>query len=156
MSSELLVDFKEFWPRLRADIESARQSVLVQTFAFEGDSVGQNLAKALLDAPADGKRILADSFTRVVLSDRFRYWPSNLIDRELKREARDTTAMMSRLKAAGVAIKFTNPYGLAPRRRWVEIIKKLIVIGETLPTSVVLTSANTMRLARHDVPYRRS
>ena len=80
MSSELLVDFKEFWPRLRADIESARQSVLVQTFAFEGDSVGQNLAEALLNSPAGEKRILADSFTRVVLSDRFRYWPSNLVD----------------------------------------------------------------------------
>lgn len=132
MSIELLVDFKEFWPRLSANIASARQSVLVQTFAFEGDSVGQNLAAALLSSPAGEKRILADSFTRVVLSDRFRYWPANLVDNQLRREARDTATMMSRLKSAGVAIKFTNPYGLAPRKLLGRNHKKLIVIGEDI------------------------
>jgi hypothetical protein len=75
MPIELLVDFKEFWPKLRADLQAARQSVLVQTFAFEGDSVGQDLARALLSSPAGRKQILADSFTRVVLSDRFRFGP---------------------------------------------------------------------------------
>jgi cardiolipin synthase A/B len=130
MSIELLVDFKEFWPRLRADLQMARQSVFVQTFAFEGDSVGQELAEALLSSPAEEKRILADSFTRVVLSDRFRYWPSNLLDDRLKREARDTASMISRLKSAGVTINFTNPYGLAPRKLLSRNHKKLIVIGE--------------------------
>ena len=40
--------------------------------------------------------------------------------------------MMSRLKSAGVAIKFTNPYGLAPRRLLGRNHKKLIVIGEDI------------------------
>lgn len=132
MSIELLVDFKEFWPKLRSDLEMARQSVLVQTFAFEGDSVGQNLAEALLASPAEEKQILADSFTRVVLSDRFRYWPANFFDEELQREARDTASMISRLKAAGVRIRYTNPYGVAPRKLLSRNHKKLIVIGEDI------------------------
>jgi len=132
MSIELLVDFKEFWPRLRADLQTARQSVLVQTFAFEGDSVGQDLADALLSSPAEEKRVLADSFTRLVLSDRFRYWPANLVDDQLKGEARDTASMMARLKSAGVTIKFTNPYGLAPRKLLSRNHKKLIVVDQNV------------------------
>ncbi len=128
MSIELLVDFKEFWPKLRADLQTAGQSILVQTFAFEGDSVGTDLAEALLNSPAREKQILADSFTRVVLSDRFRYWPANLFDDELKREARDTAAMISRLRSAGVEIKYTNPYGLTPRKLLSRNHKKLIVL----------------------------
>jgi len=132
MTIELLVDFKEFWPKLRADLQTARQSVLVQTFAFEGDSVGQDLAAALLSSPAQRKQILADSFTRVVLSDHFRFWPANLLDEGLKREARDTALMISRLQRGGITIKYTNPYGVAPRKLLSRNHKKLIVIGEDI------------------------
>jgi cardiolipin synthase len=132
MTIELLVDFKEFWPKLRADLQTAPQSVLVQTFAFEGDSVGQDLAEALLSSPAERKQILADSFTRVVLSDRFRFWPANLLDEGLKREARDTALMISRLRRGGITIKYTNPYGVAPRKLLSRNHKKLIVIGEDI------------------------
>jgi phosphatidylserine/phosphatidylglycerophosphate/cardiolipin synthase-like enzyme len=73
MKAELLVNYGDFWTRLSEDIASARQSVFVQTFAFEGDVVGQQLAVALRSSSAPDKRVLADSFTRVVLSDHFRY-----------------------------------------------------------------------------------
>lgn len=132
MNIELLVDFNEFWPRLRADLQMARQSVLVQTFAFEGDSVGKDLAGALLTSRAAERRVLADSFTRVVLSDRFRYWPANLLDEALKREAHETGSMISRLKTAGVEIKYTNPYGVTPRKLLSRNHKKLIAIDEQI------------------------
>lgn len=127
---ELLVNFSEFWTRLSEDIASAQRSVFVQTFAFEGDEVGKKLSDALLSSPAKDKRLLADSFTRVVLSDRFRYSPANLLDKELQDEARETFVMIARLKRAGVAIKFTNPYGLSPRRVLSRNHKKLIVIDD--------------------------
>ncbi|HJZ79783.1 MAG TPA: phosphatidylserine/phosphatidylglycerophosphate/cardiolipin synthase family protein [Pyrinomonadaceae bacterium] len=130
MSIELLVDFREFWPKLRADIQAAQDSVWVQTFALEGDSVGRELAAALIASPAGDKRILADSFTRIVLSDRFRYWPSNVLDPELRREARETASLMSALKSSGVLINFTNPYGATPRRLLSRNHKKLIVIDQ--------------------------
>src|SRR5712691_5534606 len=105
LSTELLVDFDQFWARLSADIRSAQESVFVQTFAFEGDAVGRQLSAALLSTRAPDRRILADSFTRVVLSDRFRYSPANLFDRELRREAQATAAMFQEIKSAGVELK---------------------------------------------------
>lgn len=130
MNTELLVDFGEFWSRLSEDIRSARQSVFVQTFAFEGDTVGKQLSDALLSSAATDKRILADSFTRVVLSDRFRYSPANIFDEKLRQEARETAAMMRELKGAGVEVRFTNPFGLSPRRLLSRNHKKLIVLDD--------------------------
>lgn len=130
MAIELLVNFNDFWSRLRADIARAHESVFVQTFAFEGDSVGKQLAEALLLSPATDRRVLADSFTRIVLSDRFRYSPANILDRELRREARETDAMRRQLEAAGVKIKFTNAYLPTPRTLLSRNHKKLIVIDE--------------------------
>jgi cardiolipin synthase A/B len=128
MPTELLVNFNEFWTRVHADICAAKQSVLIQTFALEGDSIGKQLAEALLSSPAVDKRILADSFTRIVLSDRLRYAPSNLFDPKLKQEARETDLMRAELEAAGIQIKFTNPYGASPRKLLSRNHKKLIVI----------------------------
>ena len=132
MSIELLLDFEEFWTRLRADILVAQDSVLVQTFAFEGDRVGKHLAETLLISPAADKRILADSFTRVVLSDRFRFWPTNYFDPKLKSEARETASMIARLKSAGIKIQFTNPYGPTPRKLLSRNHKKLIVLDRKM------------------------
>jgi len=131
MAIELLVNFNEFWSRLRVDIARARDSVFVQTFAFEGDSVGKQLAEALLASPARDKRILADSFTRIVLSDRFRYSPANIVDRELRHEARETVAMRRELEAADIKIRFTNSYRPTPRTLLSRNHKKLIVIDES-------------------------
>jgi cardiolipin synthase len=130
MNTELLIDFNEFWARLSEDIHSARKSVLVQTFAFEGDKVGKQLAEVIMSSTAADKRVLADSFTRIVLSDRFRYSPANLFDDELRREARETAAMMGELEDAGVETRFTNPYGLSPRRLLSRNHKKIIVLDD--------------------------
>ena len=132
MPTELLVNFNEFWLRLSADIARAQHSVFVQTFAFEGDSVGKQLAAALVSSSAPDKRVLADSFTRIVLSDRFKYLPANYFDRELRDEARETALMTSELERAGVQIRFTNPYGLSPRKLLSRNHKKLIVIDEAV------------------------
>ena len=130
MTIELLVNYNEFWARLSEDVAAAEKAVFVQTFAFEGDSVGKQLSEALLRSPARDKRILADSFTRVVLSDRFKYSPANLLNRELRHEARDTTAMKRELESAGIQIRFTNPFGFTPRRLLSRNHKKLIVLDE--------------------------
>src|SRR5262249_42223739 len=96
----------------------------------EGDSVGKKLSEALLSSPAPDKRILADSFTRVVINDRFRYAPANLFDDSVRHEARETARMTEQLQAAGTAIKFTNPYRPTPRKLLSRNHKKLIVIDD--------------------------
>ena len=128
MKTDLLVNFSEFWSRLGQDIASAQDSVFVQTFAFEGDTVGKQLSEALLSSPAADKRILGDSFTRVVLSDRFKYSPTNFFDRELRREHYETAKMKRELERAGVQIRFTNPFGVTPRRLVSRNHKKLVAI----------------------------
>jgi cardiolipin synthase len=127
---DLLVNYHEFWTRLREDIASAESSVFVQTFAFEGDSVGKQLSSALLSSPVKDQRILADSFTRFVLSDKFKYSPANLCNRELRRETRETAAMKQELENGGVRIRFTNPLGITPRRLLSRNHKKLIVLDD--------------------------
>ncbi len=130
MNTELLVNFSEFWSRLSEDIRLAQRSVFVQTFAFEGDAVGKQLSVALRASTAADKRVLADSFTQIVLSDRFRYSPGNFFDEGLRQEARETAAMMGELESDGVEIRFTNPYGLSPRRLLSRNHKKLIVLDD--------------------------
>ena len=127
---DLLVNYHEFWTRLSEDIASAESSVFVQTFAFEGDSVGKQLSSALLSSPVKDQRILADSFTRFVLSDKFKYSPANLCNRELRRETRETAAMKQELENGGVRIRFTNPLGITPRRLLSRNHKKLIVLDD--------------------------
>src|SRR5436190_14221233 len=130
MSTELLVNFNEFWSRLREDILAARSSVLIQTFALEGDRIGRQLAHTLLSSGAPDRRILADSFTRIVLSDRFKYSPANLFDTELRAEARETEAMLAQLGREHVVVRYTNRYGVTPRRLLSRNHKKLIVIDD--------------------------
>lgn len=132
MATDLLLDFTQFWSRLREDIARAQESVFVQTFAFEGDSVGKQLGDALLSSPASDKRILADSFTRIVLSDRFRYSPTSILNAELRNEARETATMRSKLESSGIRIKFTNAYRPTPRMLLSRNHKKLIVVDESI------------------------
>lgn len=130
MPIEILVDFQEFWSRLSEEIRTARQSIFVQTLAFEGDSIGKLLAGSLLCSPATDKRVLADSFTKIVLSDKFRFSPGNFINAELRQEARDTASLFKELTSSGIQIQFTNPYGFTPRSILSRNHKKLIVVDE--------------------------
>lgn len=130
MPAEILIDFEEFWTRLSEDTRSAGTSIYVQTLACEGDSIGKLLGASLLAARAPDKRVLADSFTKIVLSDKFRFSPGNLINAELRREARATTSLFRELRAGGVQLQFTNPYGFTPRSILSRNHKKLIIIDD--------------------------
>jgi cardiolipin synthase A/B len=130
MTIELLVNYPEFWERLADDLRSAGRSAFVQTFALEGDTIGKQLAEALLSSPATDKRILADTFTQFVLSDRFRYSPLNVLDRSLRREANETAKMVAQMQDTGVAIRYTNPLGVSPRKLLSRNHKKLVVIDD--------------------------
>jgi len=128
MRFQLLVDFDSFWENLSRDIQQAEAYTYVQTFSFEGDRAGKMLADSLSAAQAPDKRILVDSFSRVVISDRFLYAPRNWRDRELQLEVRETRRLHRTLAAAGVQIKYGNAVGLSPRRLLKRNHKKLILI----------------------------
>jgi cardiolipin synthase len=130
MKIRILVDFDAFWTSLARDIRAAQSYAFVQTFSFEGDRIGRLLSEVMLESTAFDKRILADSFSRVVLSDKFLYAPANWLDKGLAREIEATKQLHSTLKCGGVRVKYGNPFGLSPRRCVTRNHKKLIVIDD--------------------------
>ena len=130
MKIDILVDFDAFWDRLAQDIATANRRVLVQTFSFEADRVGTLLATTLDHSAVADKRILVDSFSRIVLSDKFRFAPAHWSNTELRTEAKLTKQLHERLPAQGIEIKYGNPLGPTPRRLVTRNHKKLIVVDE--------------------------
>ncbi|MFW6078742.1 MAG: phospholipase D-like domain-containing protein [Gemmatimonadota bacterium] len=132
MRFELLVDSDAFCERLTEDLLAADRRILVQALTFEGDDAGRLIGDALLARPGIDRRVLIDSYTRVILSDRLRFRPANLLDAELRREARETEALVERLRADGVGVRFTNPLGPLLVRFPVRDHKKIIVVDDRI------------------------
>jgi cardiolipin synthase A/B len=132
MKIELLVGGAEFLERLRIDIPAAKASVRVQTLSFEGDGAGQALADLLVDCGAPDRRLLIDSYTRVILSDRFLYSPRGLADPALREEARLTRALVRTLGARGVGVRFMNPLGVLLNRIASRNHRKLVLVDDSI------------------------
>lgn len=130
MKIDLLVDFDAFWTSLARDLRAAERSAFVQTFSFEGDRIGGLLADAMIQSRARDKRILADSFSKIVLSDKCLFAPRNWFDKELAREIEATRELYGRLRANQVNIKHGNAFGPSPRRVLTRNHKKLILIDD--------------------------
>jgi cardiolipin synthase len=130
MRFQLLVDFDSFWASLSQDIRHADTYTFVQTFSFEGDRVGKMLADTLSASPARDRRILVDSFSKVVLSDKFLYAPRHWGDADLRDEVSETRRLHATLATAGVQIKYGNAVGFLPRRLLQRNHKKLILIDD--------------------------
>jgi cardiolipin synthase len=107
----ILVDAPAFFAQLEKDIGKARKRVYIQAMTIEADSAGNKLFRLLQNSMAPDKRIIVDSYIRLMISDRFVYTPKNLLDDKLQREVRATRQSLRRLKAKGVDVKYVNPIG---------------------------------------------
>jgi cardiolipin synthase len=132
MKMELLIDSKVFRERFKKDIASATARIYLQTLTFEGDSVGRELADRIIGSRATDKRIIIDSYTKYVLSDKFIYSPKNLFDFDLRREKKATAKMVADMIAGGTKVKFVNPVGPFMVRFAERNHKKIIVIDEKI------------------------
>lgn len=132
MRLELLIDSGPFWERLKSDIASARKRVYIQTLSFEADRAGLQLAEAMAASPAVDKRIIIDTYTQYVISDKFLFSPKNLTDRELRQEARETKRIIIELPSRGVLTRFVNPAGFMMSKFARRNHKKIIVIDDTI------------------------
>jgi len=128
MSFHLLVDSPEFADRLLQDISGARSRVYVQAMTFDADRAGLRIARAIMDAVAPDRRVLIDTVSRYIVSDRFIYSPRNWRDEELRREWEATRNLAGRFSARGVGARITNPYGRLWRRFFARNHKKLVII----------------------------
>jgi cardiolipin synthase len=128
---ELKVDGDEYWSSLLADLEGARRRIEIQALSFEADEAGRAVADAVEAKGALDRRILMDHlFTHHKISDRFLWRPTNLFDRDLRRERRDTIAMVERLRASGAGVRFTNPSGFLLRNMLMRDHKKMVLVDD--------------------------
>ena len=127
---QLLVGSDAFWTRAAGDMGRAQRRLFVQAMTFEGDSVGMRVAAAISASPAADRRVLVDSYTRLVVSDRLVCSPSGLLSGDLRAEVRATKAMFKALSGAGVGVRWTNPLGACFWRYPARNHKKLIVADD--------------------------
>ncbi len=102
-----LLDNGEFVEDLHRALSTAERRVQVQVMTFDGDASGLAVADLIIDAAGRGVdvRLLVDCFALRYVSDRKDTDPS------VRHEAAETKAMFDRLRAAGVAVTFTQPFG---------------------------------------------
>ncbi len=102
-----LLDNREFIEDLHRALRTAERRVLIQVMTFDGDASGLAVADLLAAAAGRGVdvRLLVDCFALRYVSDRKDTDPS------VRDEAAETKAMFDRLRAAGVAMTFTQPFG---------------------------------------------
>ncbi len=102
-----LLHNREFVEDLHRALAVAERRVLIQVMTFDGDASGLAVADLLIDAAGRGTdvRLLVDCFALRYVSDRKATEPS------VRDEAAETRAMFERLRAAGVAVTFTQPFG---------------------------------------------
>ena len=98
---------REFVEGLHQALRTAERRVLIQVMTFDGDASGLAVADLLIDAAHRGVdvRLLVDCFALRYVSD----MPAT--DPSVRAEAAETEAMFERLRAAGVAVTFTQPFG---------------------------------------------
>ena len=126
----ILVDSAPFWKALRADLAEAREYAYLQTYSFDGDSVGTALTEALLAARVGDRRLLIDSYTRANQSDRWIPAPGYLFDRELREEVRNTRRLVAALRSGGAGVRFGRPFGFMGHRVLRRDHKKLMLFDD--------------------------
>ena len=97
----------EFVQDLRQSLAAAERRILVQVMTFDGDAAGLAVADLLAEAAGRGVdvRLLVDCFALRYVSDR------KATDPSVRDEAAETKTMFDRLRAAGVDVTFTQPFG---------------------------------------------
>ncbi len=132
MTGQVLVDSVAFKKRFEALAAKAKKSIYVQAMSFEGDSVGEWLVSTLMASPAKEIQLCLDSYSKLVVNDRFIYSTAYLKDQAFRKEVRNTSAIIEKAKAHGIKVKYTNPLGFLffkyPHRNH----KKMVVIDEEI------------------------
>ena len=71
---------QDLYDDMLAAIEGAKKQVLLETYIWKGDAVGQRFKKAIIDAADRGVevRVIYDSFANLVVRPPFKHFPSNV------------------------------------------------------------------------------
>ncbi len=71
---------RDLYSDMLAAIEGARRQILLETYIWKGDEVGEQFKRALADAAARGVEVhcIYDSFANLVVSPRFKRFPPSI------------------------------------------------------------------------------
>ena len=124
------VSAADFLTQLSADILSAQDRVWIQCMSFEGDEIGQKLTQLLIDSPAQSKRFLVDSYSKIVHNDTILVSPLAWFNISLLQERYKTHRCFQLLQANHVALQFTNPLGFLGIKYPMRNHKKMVIIDD--------------------------
>lgn len=130
MKTKILTGSREFMGRLAETARSAGHSLYIQAMTFEGDAAGEELIDLMVESPAKDKRLIIDSFSKVVVSDYFVFGPKYLRDPTFRREIANTKRLVRRAEASGIKVKFVNPTGFLMTKYPLRNHKKMMVVDE--------------------------
>ncbi|MCW2781355.1 MAG: phospholipase D/Transphosphatidylase [Marmoricola sp.] len=71
---------QDLYDDMLAAIEGAQKQVLLETYIWKGDEVGERFKQALIDAASRGVEVyvIYDAFANIVVSPRFKHFPANV------------------------------------------------------------------------------
>jgi cardiolipin synthase A/B len=141
-----------FMQTLEAVSKQASDRFYVQTMTFEGDSAGQQLIGLMLASRVKHKVLVIDSYSDVVLNDRFVQVPPGLLDRELQNEKKATQQLLKHAIAHGIHVYKTSPMGFLNHRYPFRNHKKCVVVDHHLFTGGINFSDHNF--AWHDMMIR--
>ena len=120
----------DFFDQLRNDISVAKDRVWIQCMSFEGDAIGQQLTEALISSPASDKRLMVDSYSKLVHNDTVLAFPTAWINIPLLKERYQTDQCWKKMKKNKVQVHFTNPLGILGIKYPMRNHKKMIIIDD--------------------------
>ncbi|MEP4532897.1 MAG: phosphatidylserine/phosphatidylglycerophosphate/cardiolipin synthase family protein [Cyclobacteriaceae bacterium] len=131
-NAKILVGSRQFMEHLKEVALAARESFYVQAMTFEGDAAGEELIDIMIASPADDKRLLIDSFSKVVISDSFVFGTRYLKDSAFRREITQTRALIKKAEQSGVKVQFTNPVGWLMSKYPLRNHKKMMIADDEI------------------------
>lgn len=126
--SRILLGSASFKQRLEETAANAKESLFVQAMTFEGDAAGEWLLGVMKSSPAKDKRLLIDSYSKVVINDHFIFSLKYLFDEYFRAEIKNTKKVVQEAQKIGIRIQFTNPVGLFGQRYPLRNHKKMVIV----------------------------
>ena len=126
--STILLGSNNFKKRLEEVASSATSSFLAQAMTFEGDEAGRWLIDTMKSSPAKEKKLLIDSYSKLVINDHFVPSFKYMNDSAFRDEVKATTALVEEAITNKIEVKFTNPVGFLALKYPLRNHKKMVVI----------------------------
>ena len=116
--------------RLEEVSAKAENSFLAQAMTFEGDEAGKWLIDVMKASPAKEKRLLIDSYSKVVVNDHFVKSLKYFKDESFRNEVKETKKLIAHAKKEGIEVKFINPVGILGQKYPLRNHKKMVIVDD--------------------------